>query len=99
MEKYKILIFPSAKRDLQEVVDYINEQQSPDIKLYDEIVDSIGLLSQLPMRCPLMKSSVLRAKGYRVLVVYSYLVFYVVTGETVQIRRILHNKRQYEFLL
>jgi toxin ParE1/3/4 len=99
MGKYKVLIFPSAKRDLQEIVDYINEQPLQDIKLYDEIVESIMLLSQLPMRCPLMNSPVLRAKGYRVLVVHSYLVFYVVVGETVQIRRILHGRRKYEFLL
>jgi toxin ParE1/3/4 len=99
MGTYKVLIFPSAKRDLQEIVDYINEQPLQDIKLYDEIVESIMLLSQLPMRCPLMNSPVLRAKGYRVLVILSHLVFYVVIGETVQIRRILHGRRKYEFLL
>ncbi len=99
MEAYKVLIFPSAKRDMQEIVDYINEQPLQDIKLYDEIVESIGSLSQLPMRYPLMKNLSLRVKGYRVLVVHSFLVFYVVVGETVQIRRILHGKRRYEFLL
>ena len=100
MEKYKVLIFPAAKRDLQEIIDYINEQ-SPfdDIKLYDEIVEHVASLSELPLRYPLIKNSVLRAKGYRVLVVHSYLVFYVVMSNVVQIRRILHGKRQYEFLL
>lgn len=100
MEEYRLLIFPSAKRDLQDIVDYLNEQLINDaIKQYDEIVENIGMLSQFPMRCPLMKSNVLRAKGYRVLVVQSFLVFYVVNGETVEIRRILHGRRQYEFLL
>ncbi|TBL80731.1 type II toxin-antitoxin system RelE/ParE family toxin [Paenibacillus thalictri] len=100
MEKSKVLIFPSAKRDLQEIVDYINQQSSfDDVTLYDELVNSIGLLSQMPMRHPSIKNPLLRAKGYRVLVVRSYLVFYVVIGNVVQIRRILHGKRRYEFLL
>jgi toxin ParE1/3/4 len=100
MEKYKLLIFPSAKRDLQEIVEYVNElSQQAAFKLYDEIVECIGSLSQMPMRCPLMKNPVLCAKGYRVMVVQKYLVLYVVNGETVEIRRILYGKRQFEFLL
>jgi len=100
VEKYKVLIFPSATRDLQEIIDYINERSSlDDVKLYDEIVEHVASLAELPSRYPLLKNPVLRAKGYRVLAVYSYLVFYVVVGDVVQIRRILHGKRQYEFLL
>jgi len=85
MEKYRLLIFPSAEQDLQDIVDYINEL-SPDaaLKLYDEIVDGIGSLAQMPLSCPLLKSPVLRAKGYRVLVVHNYVVFYVVNDTTVQ---------------
>jgi len=100
MEKYRLLLFPSAKQDLQDIVDYVNKL-SPDaaLKLYDEIVEGIGSLSQMPMRCPLMKSPVLRAKGYRALIVHNYLVFYVVNGNQVEIRRILYGRRQYEFLL
>ena len=100
METYNLLIFPTAKQDLQDIVDYVNEL-SPDaaLKLYDEIVEGIGSLAEMPMRCPLLKSSVLRAKGYRVLVVHNYLVFYVVNGKTVEIRRILYRRRQYDFLL
>lgn len=100
MEKFKVLIFPAAKRDLQELIEYINEQTSlNDFKLYDEIVEHVASLAEMPFRYPLMKNHVLRAKGYRVLVVQSYLVFYVVIGDAVQIRRILHGKRKYEFLL
>lgn len=100
MEKYKLLIFPSAKQDLQDIVDYVNKLSTQAaFKLYDEIIDNIGSLAQMPMRCPLMKSSVLRAKGYRVLLVHNYLVFYIVNGYTVEIRRILYGQRHYEFLL
>jgi len=100
MGNYELLIFPSAKQDLQNIIDYVNEL-SPDaaINLYDEIVKKIGTLSQMPHRCPLIKNPLLRAKGYRVLVVNNYLVFFIARKETVEIRRILYGRRKYEFLL
>ncbi len=100
MEKYKLKIFPSAEHDLKEITDYLNEL-SPEaaLKIYDEIVASIASLEQMPMRCPLAKNTVLRAKEYRMLVVHNYVVFYVLSGNIVQIRRILYGRRQYEFLL
>ena len=100
MEKYKLKIFTSAEQDLQDITDYLNElSQQAASKLYDEIVDGIGSLQQMPMRCPLVKNTVLRAKAYRMLVVENYVVFYVVSDDTVQIRRILYGRRKYEFLL
>ena len=100
MESYNILIFPSAKQDLQDIVDYINEA-SPQaaLSIYDNLVQSIMDLSHLPLRYPYAKDRALRARGYRVMVVDSYLVFYVVKSYAVEIRRILHSRRRYEFLL
>ena len=100
MEKYELKIFPSAEQDLKDITDYLNEL-SPQaaIKIYDEIVDSIASLEQMPTRCQLAKNTILRVKEYRMLVVHNYVVFYVVSGNTVQIRRILYGRRQYEFLL
>lgn len=100
MEKYKLLIFPSARQDLQDIVDYVNEL-SPDaaVKLYDEIVKKIGFLSQMPLRRPLIKNPALRAKSYRVLAVNNFPVFFVVKERIVEIRRILYSRRQYEFLI
>lgn len=100
MGKCKVLIFPSAKEDLLDIVDYINElSPAAALKLYDEIVDTIGSLEQMPKRCPYAKNTILRAKGYRVLTVRKYLVFFVVTGSTVEVRRIIFGRRRYEFLL
>ena len=101
MEKYELKIFPSAEQDLKDITDYLNEL-SPEaaLKMYDEIVDSIASLERMPMRCPLSKKNiVLRAKEYRMLIVNNYVVFYVVSGNIVQIRRILFGRRRYEFLL
>ena len=90
METYKIKIFPTARQDLEEVIGYLNTL-SPDtaLKYYDLLVEEITSLSKMPERCPKPKDLALAAKGYRYLIVKNYLVFYVVLGDTVQIRRIL----------
>lgn len=45
------------------------------------------------------KDNRLQSLKYRILVIDSYLVFYVVKDTIVEIRRILHGKRRYSFLL
>lgn len=100
MEAYKIIIYPVAKQDLLDIVDYLNTL-SPEaaLRYYDLLTEQIASLSHMPERCPHPKDLALTAKGYRYLIVEKYLVFYVVTGNTVQIRRILYGRRDYKALL
>ncbi len=100
METYKVRIFPTARQDLEDVIGYLNTL-SPEIALnyYDRLVEEITGLSRMPERCPRPKDLALAAKGYRYLIVKNYLVFYVVVGDTVQIRRILYARRDYRALL
>ena len=100
METYKIKIFPTAKQDLEEVIGYLNTL-SPDAAFrdYDRLVEEVASLSKMPERCPRPKDLALAAKGYRYLILENYLVFYVVAGDTVQIRRILYAKRNYRAIL
>ena len=100
MEHYNIEIFPTAKQDLLDIISYLNTL-SPDtaLKYYDLLIEEIGGLSALPERYPHPKDLALKAKGYRYLLVKNYLVFYVVSGRTVQIRRILYARRDYSSLL
>lgn len=100
MESYKIKIYPTAKRDLLDIIDYLNTL-SPEaaLRYYDLLTEQIASLSHLPERCPRPKDLALAAKGYRYLIVENYLVFYVVSGDTVQIRRILYGRRDYRSLL
>lgn len=100
METYNVRIYPSAKRDLEEIIDYLNTlSKEAALKYYDTLVQEIGPLSHMPERCPHPRDIALAAKGYRFLTVKNYLVFYVVIGDTVQIRRILYAKRDYVHLL
>lgn len=100
MESYKVKIYPAAKRDLLDIINYLNTL-SPDtaLRYYDLLTEEIAGLSQLPERCPHPRDLALAAKGYRCLIVKKYLVFYVVAGDTVQVRRILYGRRDYTSLL
>ncbi|MBO5169418.1 MAG: type II toxin-antitoxin system RelE/ParE family toxin [Oscillospiraceae bacterium] len=100
MEQYEIRIFPTAKQDLLDVIDYLNTlSRDSALKCYDRLVSEIASLSTMPERCPRPRDLALAAKGYRYLVVGNYLLFYVVAGNTVQIRRILYARRDYKKLL
>lgn len=100
MGKYKIRIYSNAKTDLKDIVSYLNTL-SPQaaLRYYDLIIEKIGSLAEMPERCPFVRDIVLKAKGYRYLNVENYLVFFVIEADTVQIRRILYGKRNYEWLL
>lgn len=100
MDRYEIKIFPAAKQDLLDIVDYLNTLSTDAaLRYYDLLTEQIAGLARMPERCPHPKDLALAAKGYRCLIVKDYLVFYVVSGGTVQIRRILYGRRDYRSLL
>lgn len=100
MEKYEVKIFPTAKQDLLEIIDYLNTL-SPEtaLRYYDKLTEAIGGLSHMPERCPRPRDLALAAKGYRYLIVENYLVLYTISGQTVQIQRILYGRRNYQNIL
>jgi len=100
MAAYKVKIFPAAEQDLEELVAYLNTlSHDAAIRFFDKLTEEISSLSEMPQRCPRPRDLALAAKGYRYLIVGNYLVFYVVEGDTVQIRRILYGRRDYKQLL
>ena len=100
MEQYEVRIFPSAQQDLLDVIDYLNTlSKEAALNYYDRLTSEIASLRIMPERCPRPRDLALAAKGYRYLAVGNYLVFYVVVGNIVQIRRILYARRDYKQLL
>ena len=100
MEGYKVKIFPTAQEDMRDIADYLNTlSHDAAIRYYDLIIEKVGTLTTMPERCPLAKDTQLRMRGYRTLLVENYIVFYVINGKTVEIRRILFARRQYDGLL
>ena len=100
MENYKVKIYPAAQQDLMEIIDYLNTLAAEAaLRYYDLLTGQIVSLSHLPERCPKPRDLALAASGYRCLIVENYLVFNIVSGDTVQIHRIRYGRRDYRFLL
>lgn len=100
-KKFRIEYLPIAEKDLVDIFEYIlSDNPSAAASLLDQIDDTISKLEDFPYMGFMPKDSRLKYLGYRILVVESYLVFYVVdeTEELVEIRRMIHGKRQYDFL-
>jgi plasmid stabilization system protein ParE len=100
MVEYNLKILPAAQRDMIEMVDYLNRFDIQTATgIYEEIIASMKSLNKFPERFPYIEVPHLRTKGYRFIVVKRYIVFYVVKGNIVEIRRVLHEKRNYIELL
>jgi len=99
--KFRIEYLPIAEKDLTEILEYIqidNPTAAPN--LLGEIDKAISKLSYFPYIGSIPKDQRLILLNYRMLIVANYLVFYVVLEEeeVVEIRRVLHGKRKYDFL-
>ena len=91
---------PSAKTDLLEIVKYIARDNPPAALALVELLDkTIGHLAEFPELGREPKDDRLRRLGYRMVVIGDYLAFYVVKNEVIEIRRVIHGSRRYEFLL
>ncbi|AET67802.1 addiction module toxin, RelE/StbE family [Desulfosporosinus orientis DSM 765] len=99
--KFRIEYLPIAEKDLTEILEYIQiDNPTAALTLLNEIDKAISELSYFPYMGSAPKDQRLILLNYRMLIVANYLVFYVVLDgeEVVEIRRILHGKRKYDFL-
>jgi len=100
-KKFRIEYLPIAEKDLIDIFEYIlSDNPSAATSFLDQVDETISSLEDFPYMGVIPKDSRLKYLGYRILIVESYLVFYVVheTDDLVEIRRIIHGKRQYDFL-
>ncbi|NMA68510.1 MAG: type II toxin-antitoxin system RelE/ParE family toxin [Desulfitobacterium sp.] len=100
--KFRVEYLPIAEKDLTEILEYILiDNPAAALNFLDEIDKAISELSSFPYMGSIPKDQRLILLNYRMLIVENYLVFYVVLEdeEVVEIRRILHGKRKYDFLV
>lgn len=98
--QYEIQYLKTAECVLYGIFDYIS-QDNPlaTAALLEKIDNSISRLASNPFLGRVPKDDRLKNKGYRMLVVEKYLVFYLEKNKTIQIRRIIHGARNYNFLM
>lgn len=97
---FKIELLPIAEQDLYDIIDYIMlDNPEAALKMADKFDESFSNLERYPNSGSEPEDLRLKALKYRFAVVDPYLIFYVFSNDTVEIRRILHGKRKYSFLL
>ena len=96
MEKYKVLFLQPALDDLEEIVLYISkESKASALKMHDQIVSSANRLEAFPKLGTLVPDKKIGERGFRVLVIESYLLFYKLYDNEINILRVLHGSRDY----
>jgi len=99
MEEYNVVLFPAAQSDILSIVEHLNALPPEEAELYfEKFIKKTEILKNTPSACSLTKDSQLRLRAYRTLAVEDYLLFFVLTARTVEIRRVLYSKRQYDRL-
>lgn len=101
-QNYDLTFLPLFTEDLIEIVDYItNTLKNPDAahKLVDDVEQAIMERRKAPLTFTPYQSSKNRKYPYYRINIRNFSVFYVVIGNTMEVRRILYSKRNLDALL
>lgn len=101
-KKYNIRYLPLFQYDLQEITHYIShvlQNLDAALRLVDEVESAILKRSESPASYEPYQSAKRRKYPYYRIYVKNYIVFYVLIDDTMEIRRILYNKRNFPKLL
>jgi toxin ParE1/3/4 len=98
--KCSVRVLRRAERDLIEIAAWL-ERERPAVaaKHVDAILDALEHLADAPHRGARCHDDVLRARGFRFVVIRTWLVFYKIHGRQVRVMRVLHGKRDWLSLL
>ncbi len=102
--KYTLNIYPRAQADLEDIFRYISEElcnPGAAAALIDDIDESLDRVCLNPLMCPLVRSSLIKDKTLRRLIVKNYIVFYrsIEQKREIQIVRVLYGMMDYEKIL
>ena len=97
---FLLKITQPAQDDLRGIYRYISEDlknQTAASRQILQIDQKIQSLKKRPERYPLVRDSYLASKGFRMIVVKNYLVFFIVRKETnsVSVMRVLFGRRDW----
>lgn len=102
MKKYKLSFLPLFEADLIEITDYItNNLNNPEValRLVDDIEIAINRRLETPLAFAPYPTSKNRPYPYYRINIRNFSVFYVVIGDTMEVRRVLYAKRNIDNLL
>ncbi len=94
--RYKLQYLPLFWDDLEETVTYISDvlkNRAAAIRLVDEIEKGILALLAAPTMAPIYRTTRDRPQPYYWFSVGNYMVFYVVMGDVMEVRRLVYGSR------
>ena len=98
--RYTLRYLPVAVEDLISIFDWIANDNPGNAAAFVEKIDHrIGNLKTHPLLGHIPRDDKLKYSGYRILVIESYLVIYIIRGKTVEIHRIVHGSRDLDDIL
>ena len=95
-----VVVFRLAEEDMTSIFLYIAQNSTQNANMIlDKLEKALEQLSQFPLSGLECRDNILRAKGYRKVVVEKLLILHTVTGDTVNVMRVVHGASKYEKLL
>ncbi|AWN18343.1 type II toxin-antitoxin system RelE/ParE family toxin [Streptococcus sobrinus] len=100
-ENYQLRFLPLFEKDLNAIVDYISQSLQNPRAAHDLLnaVERADTRLARPLAFPAYPSLNERRHPYYYIRVRNFIIFYVVLGNTMEVRRILYSKRNFEDLL
>lgn len=99
-KKYEVRYLLAAQQDLTDILNYIRQDNpTAAYKLIQEFDKVVSGLEEFPNIGVIPKDLRLKSLNYRMLVIDNYLVLYIIKDHIIEIRRIIHGKRKYSFIL
>jgi len=91
---------PAAQEDLLAILEWIaRDSPTRAVAFLDRLDERIARLERQSHLGHVPRNPNLQAYGYRVLVVESYLVFYVIRRKSIEIHRLVHGSRDLDALV
>jgi addiction module RelE/StbE family toxin len=96
--KFKVVIYPKAKQDMEIIFEYIKESLGSPQAAYnmvEKFYKAIEKASIFPLSCPLTNNEGVKDKTLRKLIVDDYIIFYKPNDEEKQIEiiRVIYGMR------
>jgi len=91
---------PVAVDDLVSIFDWIaNDNPTKAAAFIEKLDQRIKNLNLHPFLGHVPRDNKLKNSGYRILIIESYLVFYMIRGRTVEIHRVVHGSRNLDDMI
>jgi addiction module RelE/StbE family toxin len=102
--KYTLSFSSSFNRDIQTACDYITStlnNPTAAVNLLDEIEKQLRSLKQHPLSHPFVRDEYLASRGFRMLMIKNYMLFYKADNEQkiITVHRFFHGSRNWKEIL